>query len=243
MFRHDRYKTELIKELPEGEVITVYRHGDFADLCRGPHVPGTKMLKHFKLLNVSGAYWRGDSRNEQLQRIYGTCFFDKKELESHLQVLKERAERDHRKIGRELRLFMISEYGPGFPFWLPKGMALKQALMDYWYKVHEREGYRFIQTPIMLSKECGKYRAIGATIARDVYLGNRRARVRCQTDELPAACLFTNTKFILTAIYRCVGGVGLVHRHEASGALSAFPGSFFYPGRRAYLYGAETYRF
>ncbi|HPZ27156.1 MAG: threonine--tRNA ligase [Bacilli bacterium] len=222
MFRHDRYKTELIKELPEGEVITVYRHGDFADLCRGPHVPGTKMLKHFKLLNVSGAYWRGDSRNEQLQRIYGTCFFDKKELESHLQVLKERAERDHRKIGRELRLFMISEYGPGFPFWLPKGMALKQALMDYWYKVHEREGYRFIQTPIMLSKELWEISGHWRNYREGMYTSEIDEReFAVKPMNCPGGMLvYKHEIHSYRDLPLRVGELGLVHRHEASGALS-----------------------
>ena len=120
IFSADKYKLEIIGELPEDETITVYRHGNFADLCRGPHLPDTKPLKHFKLLSVSGAYWRGDSSNEQLQRIYGVCFFSDEDLKRHLEILKERAERDHRKLGRELRLFMISEYGPGFPFGCPR---------------------------------------------------------------------------------------------------------------------------
>lgn len=120
IFSADKYKLEIIGELPEDETITVYRHGNFADLCRGPHLPDTKPLKHFKLLSVSGAYWRGDSSNEQLQRIYGVCFFSEEDLKRHLEILKERAERDHRKLGRELGLFMISEYGPGFPFGCPR---------------------------------------------------------------------------------------------------------------------------
>ena len=133
LFKGDKYKTELINELPDGEIITVYSDGDYKDFCRGPHVISTKVLKNFKLLAVAGAYWRGDSKNEQLQRIYGTCFFTEEDLKRHLEILKEREARDHRKLGKELELFMISEYGPGFPFWLPKGMILRRNLENYWY--------------------------------------------------------------------------------------------------------------
>ena len=222
LFRNDHYKVELINDLPEGEAITAYRHGDFIDLCRGPHVPSTKMLKNFKLLNVSGAYWRGDSRNEQLQRIYGTCFFEKEDLDRHLEILKERAERDHRKIGRELGLFMISEYGPGFPFWLPKGMALKQALMDYWYKVHEREGYRFIQTPIMLSKELWEISGHWRNYREGMYISEIDEReFAIKPMNCPGGMLVYKSEIhSYRELPLRVGELGLVHRHEASGALS-----------------------
>ena len=121
IFKNDVYKLELVNELPDDEVITMYRQGNYVDLCRGPHVSSTKWLKHFKLLSVSGAYWRGDSSKAQLQRVYGTCFMNEESLKEHLQNLEERKKRDHRKLGKELELFMLSEYGPGLPFFLPKG--------------------------------------------------------------------------------------------------------------------------
>ncbi|MCK9536220.1 MAG: threonine--tRNA ligase [Bacilli bacterium] len=221
LFANDRYKRELIGELVDN-VITIYRHGDFIDLCRGPHVISTKSLKHFKLLNVSGAYWRGDSRNEQLQRIYGTCFFTKEDLEHHLNMLKERAERDHRKIGRELGLFMISEFGPGFPFWLPKGMIFKQALMDYWYKVHSREGYQFIQTPIMLSKELWEISGHWSNYRDNMYISEIDER---QFAIKPMNCpggmlVYKHDIHSYKDLPLRIGELGLVHRHEASGALS-----------------------
>ena len=122
LFKNDPYKQELINDLPEGEVISTYTEGEFTDLCRGPHLSNTKWLRHFKLLSVSGAYWRGDANRAQLQRIYGVAFFNEADLTKHLELFEERKKRDHRKLGRELNLFMINEYGPGFPFWLPQGM-------------------------------------------------------------------------------------------------------------------------
>ena len=152
-FADDPYKVELINELSESEDISIYKQAHFTDLCRGPHLPGTKWIKHFKLLSVAGAYWRGNSDNIQLTRIYGTVFFTKEELDEHLHLLEERKKRDHRKLGRELDLFMLSEYGPGFPFWLPNGMILRRELEGFWYDVHLKENYKLIQTPIMLNKE------------------------------------------------------------------------------------------
>ncbi|MFH0993674.1 MAG: TGS domain-containing protein, partial [bacterium] len=153
LFAADPYKIELIKALPDDEIISVYAQGDFTDLCRGPHLPSSKWLRHFKLTSLAGAYWRGDSKNKQLTRVYGTAFFTAQELADHLLMVEERKKRDHRKLGKELDLFMLSEYGPGFPFWLPKGMILRRELENFWYKVHVKEGYQLIQTPIMLNKE------------------------------------------------------------------------------------------
>ena len=150
-FKNDKYKVELISEL-EG-VISVYKQGNFADLCRGPHVPNTKWLKHFKLLSVSGAYFKGDAKREQLQRIYGVCFMNEEDLKRHLEILEERKKRDHRKLGKELELFMFSEYGPGLPFWLPNGYMLRRTLEDFWIKLHREHGYVVINTPIMLNRE------------------------------------------------------------------------------------------
>ena len=166
LFKDDVYKTELINELPEGSVITVYEEGSYKDLCRGPHVSSVKFLKNFKLLACSGAYWRGDSNRQMLQRVYGTCFGTAEELKEHLHNLEERKKRDHRKLGKELGLFMMSEYGPGFPFWLPNGMTLKNTLVGFWTDIHTKHGYKFIQTPTMLNKELWKQVDTGLTIKK-----------------------------------------------------------------------------
>jgi len=222
IFAHDHYKQELINELSENEIITIYRHGSFSDLCRGPHVISTKVLKHFKLLNISGAYWRGDSKREQLQRIYGTSFFTEGDLQHHLEVLKERAERDHRRIGKELGLFMLNDYGPGFPFWLSKGMTLKQALVDYWTKVHIREGYQFIQTPIMLSKELWEVSGHWVNYRDNMYIteiDDRQFAIKPMN--CPGGMLaYKNSIHSYKDFPLRVAELGLVHRHEASGALN-----------------------
>ena len=153
LFKDDPYKIDLINELPENEPISIYTQGDFTDLCRGPHVESVKLLKHFKLLKVSGAYYKGDSNNKMLQRIYGVCFETEEELNEHLNFLEEAKKRDHRKLGKDLELFMLSEYGPGFPFWLPDGMILRKNLENFWIEEHLKEGYKLIQTPIMLNKK------------------------------------------------------------------------------------------
>lgn len=149
----ETYKLELIKDLPEGEAISFYKQGDFIDLCRGPHLPSTKYVKASKLLSIAGAYWRGDEKNKMLQRIYGTSFPKKKLLDEYLHRLEEAKKRDHRKLGKELKLFTLLEEGPGFPFFLPKGMELKNTLMNYWRDVHKRAGYVEIETPIILNRK------------------------------------------------------------------------------------------
>lgn len=222
LFKDDKYKQEIINELPSDEVITIYQLGDFIDLCRGPHLPSSKYLRNFKLLNISGAYWRGDSKNEQLQRVYGVAFFEADELASHLENLKEREKRDHRRLGKQLDLFMISEYGPGFPFWLPKGMALRKALEDYWYKVHLREGYQLIQTPIMLNKDLWRisghwdyYRENMYTSEIDDY------EFAIKPMNCPGGMLaYKNGFYSYKDLPLKIGELGLVHRHEASGALT-----------------------
>jgi len=222
LFKNDKYKQEIIKELEEGTIITVYQHGDFVDLCRGPHVPSTKLLKSHKLLNVSGAYWRGNSKNEQLQRVYGTCFFTDDELKTHLENLKERAERDHRKLGRELDLFMISEYGPGFPFWLPNGMILRRNLENYWYKIHAREGYQFIQTPIMLNKELWETSGHWTNYRDNMYTSEiDKHEFAIKPMNCPGGMLvYKHSLHSYKDFPIKVGELGLVHRHEASGALN-----------------------
>ena len=147
------YKVQLINDLDESENISLYEQGDFTDLCRGPHIPSTKFIKAFKLTSVAGAYWRGSEKNKMLQRIYGVAFATKKELDKYLNMIEEAKKRDHRKLGRELRLFEIMDEGPGFPFFLPKGVVLKNILIDYWRKLHNKAGYVEIETPIMLNKE------------------------------------------------------------------------------------------
>lgn len=150
LFKDNPYKLELIEGI-EG-AISIYRQGDFVDLCAGPHLEKTSQIKHFKLLSLAGAYWRGNSKNKQLTRIYGTSFFKESELDEYLRLLEERKKRDHKKIGKELGLFMISEYGPGLPFWLPNGYTLRRVLEDWWLDVHRKNGYLIVETPIMLSR-------------------------------------------------------------------------------------------
>ena len=150
--KEEPYKVELIEDLPEDAVISFYRQGEFTDLCAGPHLMSTKPVKAFKLTSLAGAYWRGSEKNKMLQRIYGTAFTKKAELEEYLHMIEEAKKRDHRKLGKELGLFMMSEDGPGFPFFLPKGMDLKNALMDYWREIHRKAGYVEISTPIILNR-------------------------------------------------------------------------------------------
>ena len=147
------YKVELAQNLPEGETISFYRQGEFVDLCAGPHVNNTGVIKAIKLTSVAGAYWHGDEKNKMLTRIYGTCFPTKEELTAYLERIEEAKRRDHRKLGKELDLFTFMEEGPGFPFFLPKGMVLKNTLIEYWRKIHEREGYIEISTPVMLNRQ------------------------------------------------------------------------------------------
>ena len=221
-FANDKYKTEIINELPVDSTITLYNCGEFVDLCRGPHLPSTKYSKNVKLLNISGAYWRGDSNNEQLQRIYGVAFFENEELAKHLENLKEREKRDHRRLGRELELFMISEYGPGFPFWLPKGMTLRKTLENYWYKIHTREGYQFIQTPIMLNKELWEVSGHWFNYRDNMYtseIDDREFAIKPMN--CPGGLLvYKNSLHSYKDFPLRLGELGLVHRHEASGALN-----------------------
>ena len=148
------YKVELIRDLPEDEEISFYKQGDdFIDLCAGPHLPSTGRIKAFKLLSIAGAYWRGSEKNKMLQRIYGTAFTNKEDLDEYLAMIEEAKKRDHRKLGRELDLFDVLDEGPGFPFFYPKGMVLRNVLEDYWRKVHVQAGYQEVKTPMILSRE------------------------------------------------------------------------------------------
>ena len=222
LFKDDPYKVELITDLPKDEEISIYKQSHFTDLCRGPHLPGTKWIKNFKLLSLAGAYWRGNSDNKQLTRVYGTSFFSKEELDEHLQNLEERKKRDHRKLGKQLDLFMLSEYGPGFPFWLPNGMILRRELENFWYDVHLKEGYKLIQTPIMLNKELWEVSGHWYNYRENMYIS--------EIDDMEFAIKPMNCPGGMLVYKRDihsykdfplkVGELGLVHRHEASGALN-----------------------
>ena len=157
--KDEKYKVELINDLPEDAVISTYTQGDFTDLCAGPHCPSTGRVKAFKLQSIAGAYWRGNEKNKMLQRIYGTAFASKEELDSYLHMLEEAAKRDHRKLGKELDIFAIMEEGPGFPFFLPNGMVIRNELINYWRQVHRRYGYQEIKTPMIA---VGNLRALGS---------------------------------------------------------------------------------
>ena len=150
---NESYKIELINDLPQGEKISLYRQGEYVDLCRGPHIPSTKYVKAYKLTSVNGAYWRGNEKNKMLQRIYGVAFKNKELLEKHLSNIEEAKKRDHRKLGKELKLFTFVPEGPGFPFFLPKGVVLKNTLIEFWRELHRKAGYVEVETPIMLNKQ------------------------------------------------------------------------------------------
>ena len=217
----NKYKVEIVEGIPQGEQVSFYKQGDFTDLCRGTHVPSTGYLKAFKLRTVAGAYWRGNSKNKMLQRIYGYSFSNEDRLKKHLKFMEEAEKRDHRKLGKDLELFFISEYGPGFPFFLPKGMVFRNVLIDLWRKEHEKAGYLQLETPIMLNKELWEVSGHWFNYRENMYTS--------EIDELEFAIKPMN----------CPGGVlsfkhqlhsykdlparlaelGRVHRHEFSGAL------------------------
>ena len=222
MFHDDPYKIDLIENMPEGEVISAYKQDEFIDLCRGPHVESTKKCKNFKLLKVSGAYYKGDSKNKMLQRVYGVCFETPEELEEHLQFLEEAKKRDHKKIGRELGLFMFSEYGPGFPFWLPNGMTLRKTLEDFWYEEHRKEGYLFIKTPIMLNRDLWEVSGHWANYHDNMYTSNIDDKeFAIKPMNCPGGLLvYKNSLHSYRDFPLRLGELGQVHRHEASGALN-----------------------
>ncbi len=223
MFKNDKYKIDLLNHMDENEeVISIYRQGDWMDLCRGPHVESTKLLKNFKLLKVSGAYWKGDARNDMLQRVYGICFDTKDELQAHLDWLEEAKKRDHKKLGRELGLFMISEYGPGFPFWLPDGMTLRKTLIDYWWDEHVKEGYEFIETPTMLSQELWEVSGHWKNYRENMYISKIDDRnFAIKPMNCPGGILvYKHGLHSYRELPLRIAELGLVHRHEASGALN-----------------------
>ena len=219
--REEPYKVELINDLPEDAVISFYRQGEFVDLCAGPHLESTGKCKNIKLMSVAGAYWRGSEKNKMLKRLYATAFEKKSDLDDYLTMLEEAKKRDHRKLGKELGLFTIMDEGPGFPFFLPKGMVLKNNLIDYWREVHKRYGYVEVSTPIMLNR--GLWERSGHW---DHYKNNMYTTVIDDNDfaikpmNCPGGMLVYQTEMhsYRDLPYR-VGELGLVHRHELSGAL------------------------
>ncbi len=220
--KNEPYKVELIEELPEGEEISFYRQGEFTDLCAGPHIPSTGPVKAFKLLSSSGAYWRGNEKNKMLQRIYGISFPKASELEEYLNMLEEAKKRDHKKLGKELELFMIAPEGPGFPFFLPKGMALRNVLEDFWRKIHVKNGYQEIKTPMMLNEELWHRSGHWDHYKENMYT--------TQIDEVdfalkPMNCpggmlVYKNKMHSYKELPIRMGELGLVHRHEKSGELN-----------------------
>ena len=219
--KNEPYKVELIRDLPEDEVLSFYRQGDFADLCAGPHLPSTGRIKAFKLTSVAGAYWRGDEKNKMLQRIYGTAFSDKEELDKYLEMLEEAKKRDHRKLGRELDLFDILDEGPGFPFFYPKGMVLRNTLENYWHEIHENAGYEEVKTPVILNRSLWEQSGHWVTYRENMYT----TRIDDQDYAIkPMNCpggilAFKRRMWSYRDLPRRMGELGLVHRHEKSGTL------------------------
>ena len=215
------YKEELIRDLPEGETISFYKQGDFTDLCAGPHVASTGRIKHFKLMSVAGAYWRGDEKKPMMQRIYATAFDDKKELEAYIFRMEEAKKRDHRKLGKELDLFSLQEEGPGFPFFHPKGMILKNELINFWRKVHTERGYEEISTPMILSSELWKRSGHWDHYQQNMYTVNiDDQEFAIKPMNCPGGILMYNRKiYSYRDLPVRMGELGTVHRHELSGAL------------------------
>lgn len=221
IFKDDPYKIDLIQDLEDG-TITCYQQGEFIDLCRGPHVETVKQCKNFKLLKHSGAYWKGDANNKVLQRIYGVCFPTAEELEEHLALLEEAKKRDHKKIGKEMGLFTVSEYAPGMPIFLPNGMILRNILEQFWYEEHTKAGYQFIKTPIMMSKELWETSGHWEHYKENMYttmVDDREFAIKPMN--CPGALLvYNSTLHSYKELPYRIGELGQVHRHEASGALN-----------------------
>ena len=219
--KNEDYKVELIEDLPEDAVISCYAQGDFIDLCAGPHVASTGKVKAFKLQSIAGAYWRGDEKNKMLQRIYGTAFEKKEELDAYLHLLEEAAKRDHRKLGKELGLFVIKEEGPGFPFFLPKGMALRNELENFWREVHHDFDYEEIRTPIILSKHLWETSGHWDHYRENMYttiIDDEEYAIKPMN--CPGGILvYQNEMHSYRDFPLRYAELGLVHRHELSGAL------------------------
>ena len=219
--KNEDYKVELINDLPEDETISFYKQGDFVDLCAGPHLMNTKAVQAYKLLSVAGAYWKGDEKNKMLSRIYATAFSKKSELKEHLERLEEAKKRHHRKLGKELELFALLDEGPGFPFFLPKGMVLRNTLIDYWREIHEKAGYQEVSTPLILNRQLWE-----TSGHWDHYRDNMYTTTIDEEDyaikpmNCPGGMLVYKTKMRSYKDFPLrMGELGLVHRHELSGAL------------------------
>lgn len=219
--RNEPYKVELIKDLPEDAVISFYMQGDFVDLCAGPHLMNTKQVKAFKLQSIAGAYWRGSEKNKMLQRIYGTSFPKKKELDEYLALLEEAKKRDHRKLGKELGLFMLKDEGPGFPFFLPKGVELKNTLVSYWREVRKSEGYVEIETPIILNRSLWETSGHWYNYKENMYTTTiDDMDYAIKPMNCPGAMLvYQNDIHSYKEFPLRISELGRVHRHELSGAL------------------------
>ena len=219
--KEEPYKVELIKDLPEDAIISFYKQGEFTDLCAGPHLMSTKPVKAFKLMSVAGAYWRGNEKNKMLSRIYGTAYTKASDLEAYITMLEEAKKRDHRKLGKELKLFALLDEGPGFPFFLPNGMIVKNTLIDFWREIHKKAGYVEVSTPIILSRQLWE-----TSGHWDHYKENMYTTVIDDQDfaikpmNCPGGMLIYKQEM---RSYRDlplrVGELGIVHRHEKSGAL------------------------
>ncbi|NLY82636.1 MAG: threonine--tRNA ligase [Clostridiales bacterium] len=217
----ETYKVELIQDLPEDTIISFYKQGDFVDLCAGPHMESTGQIKAVKLTSVAGAYWRGDEKNKMLQRIYGTCFPSQEELDGYLKKIEEAKKRDHRKIGKEMDLFMLNDAGPGFPFFMPNGMVIRNELENFWRQEHKKHGYKEIKTPLVLNEEL--WRTSGHW---DHYKDNMYFTKIDDEDfaikpmNCPGAMIAYKRKMYSYRDFPMrIGELGQVHRHELSGAL------------------------
>ncbi|MBO0461173.1 MULTISPECIES: threonine--tRNA ligase [Enterococcus] len=225
IFASDPYKVELISELPEDEVITAYQQGEFIDLCRGPHVPSTGRIQVFKLLSVAGAYWRGNSNNQMMQRVYGTAFFDKKALKEFIQMREEAKERDHRKLGKELELFMVApEVGSGLPFWLPKGATIRRTIERYIVDKEISLGYQHVYTPIMgdveLYKTSGHWDHYQEDMFPPMDMGDGEMLVLRPMNCPHHMMVYKNTIHSYRELPIRIAELGMMHRYEKSGALS-----------------------
>ena len=219
--KSEPYKVELIKDLPEGEIISFYKQGEFVDLCAGPHVEATGKVKALKLLSVAGAYWRGNEKNKMLQRIYGTAFIKKADLDEYLNMLEEAKKRDHRKIGKELDLFSLNEEGPGFPFFHPKGMVIRNILESYWREVHVKAGYDEIRTPIILNEALWHQSGHWDHYKENMYFTKiDDGDYAIKPMNCPGSMLvYKNSLHSYKELPIRLAELGLVHRHEKSGAL------------------------
>ena len=219
--RGEIYKVELIEDLPEDAPISFYKQGEFVDLCAGPHALYTKAIKAYKLTSIAGAYWRGSEKNKMLTRIYGTAFQDKEKLEEYLKMLEEVMRRDHRRLGKELGLFMLLEEGPGFPFFLPKGMTLKNTLVDYWRQIHQRENYLEVSTPLIMRKQLWEQSGHWDHYKDNMYTTKIEDEEFCiKPMNCPGGVLvYKSEPHSYKDLPLRIGELGTVHRHERSGTL------------------------